>query len=242
MGGWSIYSRVAQFADCSRFTPPEGTRPLCQDVPSAERPGPDFYTWTEDSPARKLFGYPPAGADELGEWGWEAVKAQPLDYVRTVGGDFVRYFFPSLNDFRPYATIGYDLIDIDRRDPPIEEDIRTNYLNPYYEDQAPITVGEPVAWLADLQQIVRVHPLLLFEALLLALLGIWYSPGRLRWGLVLLTGASVLTLGVAAASTYNARYAIPVNGALLAAGAIGLWVLIGTIRRRDADGPASPAS
>ncbi len=38
--GWNLYSRVAPFADCSRFDPPEGTEVLCEDVPPAERPGP----------------------------------------------------------------------------------------------------------------------------------------------------------------------------------------------------------
>jgi hypothetical protein len=236
--GWGIYSRVAQFADCSQFTPPEGTEQLCETTPTDRRPGPDFYSWIDGSPARALFGPPPAGNDQLGEFGWAVVKSQPLEYAATVGGDFLRFLFPAINDFRPYAVADYEVLDIQRRDPPIEEDIRTNHLNPYYDFEAPVEVGGAAKALADLQEVVRLHPLLLFEALLLALFGVWRARGPLRWGIVLLAGAAVLVLAVSAASNYNARYAIPVGGPLLAAGALGLWVAIERFRSRVA--PSAP--
>ena len=37
-GGWAMYSRVAPFADCDRFTPPPDTRQLCEDRPASARP------------------------------------------------------------------------------------------------------------------------------------------------------------------------------------------------------------
>src|SRR5918998_616924 len=38
LGGRYAYARVAQFADCDEFTPPTGTRVLCDSRPSRERP------------------------------------------------------------------------------------------------------------------------------------------------------------------------------------------------------------
>ncbi len=39
VNGWSLYGRAAPFADCRKFTPPRGTRKLCQHTPPASRPG-----------------------------------------------------------------------------------------------------------------------------------------------------------------------------------------------------------
>jgi hypothetical protein len=39
--GWALYSRTAPFADCERFTPPEGTERLCETTPKESRRGPD---------------------------------------------------------------------------------------------------------------------------------------------------------------------------------------------------------
>ena len=52
--GWNAYAAIAGSADCSRFTPPPGTRVLCES--SEERAGktPEFYSWDGRSPARRL--------------------------------------------------------------------------------------------------------------------------------------------------------------------------------------------
>jgi hypothetical protein len=52
--GWNAYAAIAPDADCSRFTPPPGTRVLCE--PAAARRGktPEFYSWSGTSPARRL--------------------------------------------------------------------------------------------------------------------------------------------------------------------------------------------
>jgi hypothetical protein len=81
--------------------------------------------------------------------------------------------------------------------------------------------------LSDLQQVLRLHPILMFQAAVLAVLGIWLAAGRVRAALVLLLGVSLVLLVVpSAVATYNARYAIPIGGPLAAAGAIGLWVCL----------------
>lgn len=240
--GWGIYSRTAQFADCSKFTPPEGTEELCETIPSDERPGPDFYSWSEDSPAQREFGGPPGSDEKLGEFGWSVVRAQPFEYVRTLANDFTRYFFPRLNAGRPFADAGYDVFRITTRNPVIEEDVRVNWVGGFFEPVDPVEVTGFAGTLEDLQSLLRVHPLYLFQAVVLACLGVVFARGRVRAGILLLGGAGVLLLAVAATNTYNARYAIPINGPLLAAGALGLWVLLERYRARRSAASSANAS
>jgi len=77
----------------------------------------------------------------------------------------------------------------------------------------------------------------------LAAFGIWFAAGRVRAGIALLLGAGLLLLVISAAVVgYNARYAIPAGGPLVASGAIGLWVILQRLfeRRAAASGPVRP--
>ena len=47
---------AAPFADCSAFTPPAGTRALCEKSDARTRQGPDHYMWDGDSPAMGVVG------------------------------------------------------------------------------------------------------------------------------------------------------------------------------------------
>jgi hypothetical protein len=229
-GGWAIYARAAPFADCAQFTPPEGTDVLCQNVPPQTRPGPDYYTWRKQSPARRAFGYPPAADSSLRAFGVKAILAQPRAYASAVGRDFMRYFFPAINDDQFLAGVDYDYLDIQRRDHAIEKDIQNRMLA-YYDPDPQNVDKDALDTLTDFQQALRAHPLLMLQAAILGALGIWLGSGKARWALVLLLGTSLgLLLIPSAIGTYNARYSIPVGGPLIASGAIGLWVLIGRIR------------
>jgi hypothetical protein len=57
-GNFNLYGRVAPFADCSRFTPPAGTRDLCITVPVNRRPGPSAWLFSGASPAVRAYGEP----------------------------------------------------------------------------------------------------------------------------------------------------------------------------------------
>jgi len=236
--GWTLYSRAAPFADCSQFTPPQGTRPLCEVTPIDERSGPDFYTWNEDSPARMEFGYPPANNEALGQFGRRAILASPRAYVSAVGRDTLRYFFPDINDEQYLGGTPYEYLDIHRRDRDLERDIQAR-LAVYYEPES-LDVNESLLdTLTDFQQALRVHPILMLQALILGALGIWLGSGRVRAALVLLLGTSLILLVFPAAiGTYNVRYTIPIGGPLIGAGVIGLWVCIERLRGRQADAGA----
>ena len=68
--------------------------------------------------------------------------------------------------------------------------------------------------LSEIQDWVRVQPLLMLGAMLLGLAGIVFTRGRVRAVLILLCGAGLLLFVVpSATANYNARYAIPVRRA-----------------------------
>jgi len=80
----------------------------------------------------------------------------------------------------------------------------------------------------------------MLQALVLAGIGLWLSRGRVRAGLALLLGGPVVALLVASATVgYNARYVVPLEGPLIAAGAIGLWVILDQVRGRHDHGAGS---
>jgi hypothetical protein len=234
--GWALYSRVAPFADCTRFDPPAGTRALCETTPASERPGADFYGHEPGSPARRLFGEPPAGDEQLSEFARSALLAQPLSYVADLGRDLIRYFYPA---FQPqdFSGVGLEVLDVNRRAPGTEESLAAA-LNSYYADDR-YEIDSDTETLADLQDVLRVHPKLLLVCVLLGGAGLVLGRGRLRWGLVLLLGTSLGMMVIAPATAiWSARYAVPVSGPIVAAGAIGAWLVVERVRARVGRDPA----
>jgi hypothetical protein len=226
--GWALYSRVAPFADCTRFDPPEGTRALCEQTPVDARPGADFYAHEPGSPARRLYGEPPAGNDRLTAFARAALLAQPLSYAEDLGRDLVRYFHPG---FQPqdFSGVGLEVLDVNRRAPGTEEGLAAA-MNGYYDDDV-YEIDSDVETVADLQDVLRVHPKLLLLCVLLGGAGIVLARGRLRWGLVLLLGTSLGMMLIAPATAiWSARYAVPAGGPIVAAAAIGAWLLVARLR------------
>jgi hypothetical protein len=95
--GWYLYSRAAQFADCSKFTPPDGTEVLCQSEPPADRPGTRFYLFSPFSPAVAHFGPLGSHDDLLRQWARRAILAQPGDFLTTFWDNLRGYWVPSLS-------------------------------------------------------------------------------------------------------------------------------------------------
>jgi hypothetical protein len=230
--GWALYSRSAPFADCDRFDPPVGTEALCETTDPDTRNGPDFYGWEHGSPAVRLFGGPPVGDGALSDFGRQAITNQPLDYALAVARDTGRYFVPNLSA-NAFSGVGYDSLDIERRAPIIEQDV-SGRIDDYYADES-VAIEGGVGALGAVQDWLRVQPVLMAIALVSGVIGVVLGNRRQRCGLALLLGTSLLLLLVpSAVASYNARYAIAVGGPLVAAGALGAWLLIGargTVRR-----------
>jgi hypothetical protein len=236
--GWGIYSRAAPFADCDQFEPPAGTERLCQHIPPEKRPPPDIYGWSpKESPAHRVFGWPPAGNDQVAAFGWAAVRAQPGEYLEAVVSDVGRYFGFGVDSILFTSTrIQWERGDTRNVMP---------WINDYYQDER-YSVGGPIGEVEDLQEVLRVHPWLLSVALVAALAGLVVGRGRPRSmiGVFLIVGLLLVIIPPVTA-TYNFRYALPANGPLIAAGAVGVWLVItrmtAWLRHRRAAAHSGPA-
>jgi hypothetical protein len=220
--GRVLYARVAPFADCTKFDPPAGTSKLCETTPPEQRPGPDAYLWGENVVFEE-FGYAPGGDDQLAAFAREAIIHQPGDYFLSVLNDTVRHLVPGFHD--RFLVADYGFFEIRRRDPALEQELLT-WHNSYYQDETLHIDETGTVILSDLQQALRVPPVLMLQGLLLGALGAVFGRGRVRSGLLLFIGCGILTILVpSATATWTARYAIPANGVFVAAWAVGVWVV-----------------
>ena len=97
-GGWFLYGRVAQIADCSSMHVAPAARGLCEPT-GRPRQGAAFYVWSDRSPAVKTFGHLGGPRTEeadrvLGQFARATIRARPGAYIRMVSGDVLRYFRP----------------------------------------------------------------------------------------------------------------------------------------------------
>lgn len=248
--GWHLYQRGAPFADCSRFTPPEGTEQLCETTPAAERLGGDHYLYDEDSPARIAFGDFGNADDKVGAFARAAILAQPRDYARAVWRDLKAYWVPGS---RPYVDgAGGDLdpqLDWEITLPPDSRfDAATKagtqkgmelFFNPFTVDQD----AAGIRFLDTVQRIFRFGGTLLSLATLLVLVGLFVGPRRNRVGVLLFGGGGLALLAAPSLSAiYIGRYTVPAAGPLVGAAAIAiLSVARLEVQRRRATRDASAA-
>lgn len=240
--GWALYARVAAIADCGRFTPPAGTAGLCETTPVAQRNGPDYYGWV-GGPARRVYGQSPAGGPQLSAFARAVVLAQPVDYARMVGEDFLRYFVPPWWHVRPYGGVGDELTDIDRRAPGLEEQVN-QALASWYEPRVQDVDTPALRRLATLQDVFRVHPGVLLAMTVLGSVALVVCRGARRAGAALMMATTLLLLLVPVATAiFSQRYAVPVAAPVGVAAALGLSVIAERIRalrsRRSQTAPAA---
>lgn len=238
--GWTLYSRVGEFADCSRFTPPAGTRGVCQTMPSAARHSSNNYLYERSySPALHVFGTPPNGNDELAAFARQAILHQPFDYVRTVLRDLVRVASPHSWERTGSGnqTSGMLLYLRDRTG----EDAAQAAIAGYW-DTSGYRRGRIRAFDAFANATTVEGPVAALLGIF-AVLGVAWSRGPARRVALLFSIAAVgLLLAPAATLFYDVRYATAAFGPLAAAAAIGLQVSIQRLRRAtpDVDGRSTP--
>lgn len=220
MRGWNVYSRVAPFADCSRFIPPKGTARLCEQRPFAERPGPFGYVWDSESIARRKFPLGPESGKKLAAFAYQVIRNQPGDYMLAVTTDLVRYIAPSVGPQRSYGGQPREILSFGWRDPNVEEMVVRAMAWVY--DGTTVRVSAP-AMLAGYQRFVRLQGPILFAALLFTVVGWCWGRGELRMG-AFVFGLSALGLYVFPVLTvsYDFRYGIPPSTFLCVSGLLGM--------------------
>jgi hypothetical protein len=249
--GWYLYARAAQFANCKRFTPPDGTEVLCQDQPSSERPGTRFYLYSPSSPAEVHFGSIGSHDGQLGAWARAAIVVQPGDYLANVWRNLRGYWVPRTGP-KPSAS-ATDAWEVDNGldaalaftngfdtgfyhpvpGPPgqgaiswklaLGELIYIQSLERFYSDFHQHMNRTGLRFLRHWQRIVRFGGTALSIATLLVLLGLFTGTRRSRVAVVLF-GIGGLSLIVVPSLTANfwGRYTVPMAGPLAAAAAIAI--------------------
>lgn len=221
--GWSLYARAAPFARCGEFTAPRGTEMLCEGSSAADRPGGSFYLWDRHhSPARRAFGFPPAGAARVGAFARAAIVGQPGDYVQEVGRDLLRVVRPD-HSARPLSGGGSSTMAVERRSPRFEAEI-AGAANARYAPVS-VSVSPRVGLAAAYQRLTTWLTPILLVAYATIMVALVLAPRRRRRrgtpdGSLLLGGlALALVLTPIAVFQYTPRFAVPALGLWSAAGA-----------------------
>jgi hypothetical protein len=225
--GSAMYGRVAPFADCKRFTPPAGTEPLCDPTPASQRQGPGWHVFYGSSPLRRA---PIEAQRRVNDFALAALRHQPDDYAIAVLKDVGRYVAPSALK-GPGIGWGDEASGYRFGRPRLEEgravEVATSLFGP-----TRIERGSSVSALDRYQAIVRLHGGLLGLLVLLGVAGAFVADRRVRAAIVLLLAVTLTALVVpVAVATYDARYAVPVEGLVAAAGALGAWALAARLTR-----------
>jgi hypothetical protein len=236
---WNLYGRVAPWADCTKFTPPSGTRALCETTPPPKRAysSAEFYIYSPESPAQQLLGpaysisqYPHA-MSLLQRWSEAALLGQPLDYLHAVWLDTIRLVDPnahSYGDLSADEMIAFMLYGPDRH----------SGLNKFVTEwQTMLYPGDPAPYRGDIgplkewERITRVDGPWIVILLALCLAGPWLLLGRARSGMILfaVTALALLFFPIFTKG-YDYRFVIPAFGPLVAAGALAAWGLVVRIR------------
>lgn len=252
-GNWNIYGRVAPWADCRYFTPPVGTRALCQYTPVASRGwlGSRDYIFHTASPAQQLIGPPyvvskdPYAMRRLLEFSESAIAGEPLQYLDAIGRDTLRLFDPDLPSWGAGSAQG--LIDyLTKGSDGHGHDLFVTYWqNLFYPHDGPEhrgTIGPLSAW----EKLTRITGVWMGVLLVLLLASPWLAPPGLRSVAVLFGLVSLALLFFPILTTaYDYRYTIPAFAPMFAVGGIsawGLWLRIQARRHGGSVGGPRPVT
>jgi hypothetical protein len=247
LNGWFLYGRAAPFADCQEFQPPRNLRVLCEQLPPEQRKGAYYYVNDADGPGRQWFDLAPWACsprpmperpckdsqdDEVREFALDAITHQPGAYARVVVRDLARYVDPAVSAPRPRSGSLPEQARFGAEGRPTAEEI-AGYTDRRY-DGVSVDNNPGDAVLGSYQRVVHLGGLALLAALVLALLGAIAARGPLRWAILLfgLTAALLYVIPVVT-WTYDARYGIPGQPFLIAAGACGALALATRATRRE---------
>lgn len=226
---------MGEFVDCRSASVEREARPLC--VPPKPGAGALYYVFDPASPANRLFHGFSADPSRLAHsnrvlrgFATDQIRAQPLDYARAAGSDFLRFLTPGERS-RGTSDRALELATV---------------LNPVVRDRWFPRYEPPHATSAARDYVRLVHaPRWLLALLSLASLAVVALPGAVhgRRETFLFTGAGLAMLvGAAATSEFVLRYLEPSVPLLATGGALACSALAARVRapRPEPTAVASP--
>lgn len=245
-GAWNLYSRVAPFADCHKFTPPPGTSVLCEATPPSQRRlGIEQYTFDEAvSPADRAFGkgagpfWATQESDKkIAAWTRAVILHQPLEYLETVFESVLAYVGTVNLVFSSHNELGYNYQSFYHEALFAHQELETARVTrlDFYGANSYKTNSGLLNFVLGYETVTRVHGVLAAILMLLTFFAPFLPRGRPRQlGLLFFLMAWVALITPAASHTWDARAAIPPIGPLGGAAALGLWQ-VGRLGRRYRD-------
>ncbi len=237
--GWTLAARMSTFADCSKFTPPKGTEPMCSDpIPQSKRPNAAAYQFDPAvSPALRAFGSPSANYQITDKESLEftpdglqrkfalaVLRHQFGTYLGTIFDGTIKYINPAWGHGRtlewPQSTLIAELHNEGKENVSLPE-AALAYNQPLAYLRRDHTPLDGYAKFANLEGWPTVLLVLLMAA------GWIRSRGTQRTASALLSLVTLtLLISPVALLFYGARYAMPMYGPLAAAAAVGLDSLV----------------
>ncbi|MBW8481649.1 hypothetical protein [Actinomadura parmotrematis] len=264
-GSLMLYSRVSKFADCHKMDVPVEEMPLCVEPANRMRFSQDSL-WQRASPLNRYSGsrFGREKIEVAGPFARRAILAQPGDYLKVVGTDFLRSFTwnrPVFPDRATYDRYRFRATSEDLGEwPSPSGGTATDDAERYEHGPIRTRVNEPFAGIMRGYQSVAYLPGTLLGVLLLVGLGVVASTWR-RWGrraekarerhgtlAALLPWAlgTGLLLAPAATAEFDYRYILPTVPLACIAAALAFTpeARAGLARRfrRRAAAPAEPAA
>jgi hypothetical protein len=244
MSGFNLYGRVAGFANCKDFTPPAGTRGLCNDVPPGRRTeGTFYYTYNPASPFYRA-GLVPTTPDAsiAGRFARAAIEQQPLQYLKTVVKDLARYVAPYAITAPKDSGSSPGGMSFANTVPQNQGATPAQLASQYSVEYSQVDHALPSQGIRELlggyQEIFRLNGFAIALLALTAIAGLWLTRDHIRRGLVLLMVLAVyLYVAPVALSSYDVRYGVPPGLILAAAAGIGAWGAVDRLRGRPGRPP-----
>lgn len=235
---WPLYARVAGFADCREFTPPPGTRVLCDATPPGQRTqgGNDYLYSVVTSPAYRALANGQATPQDVKDFTFAALRNQPLDYLTAITLDQLRWIDPVYSGSgRGQEWEGFMMQMVDGADATAATggggaaiDYRPFYPEPGFSKDAK-ALAPLLAW----ERLTRLEGFVAIGLFGLALAGLWAPTARAKVGAVLACAVTAaLAIGPASLLMWQARYGIPVAIPLGLAAGIGAWAVAVRTRER----------
>jgi hypothetical protein len=231
-GGFQLYGRVAQFADCTKFKPPGRTRLLCRKTPSAQRPGPNAQLFASDAPLRQPeFNLQlPRDSAVLGRFAQQAILHQPGAYTSAL-----------VEDYKRIVGLGHGRLGDGANPWEMRFDYPHAYGNPtgattpdqiarlYRVEYTSVRAHPLSGWghvLGTYQGLVRLHEGLVIVLLALACVGVGLGTARARAGAGLFLGAALcLYLVPPLIALWDVRYGVLPGELLAVAATVGAWAI-----------------
>jgi hypothetical protein len=217
--GYFLYGRVMSFADCTQFDVPPNELGLCDTVPVADRPNANFYVWGQNAPSHLVPVPKGMKPDQLlRSFALNAIFGQPVEYARTVAGDFIHYFRPGHISGRldePGAQWRFPRA-LDHRQY-WDQAVRVD------DDSVPVIASGPASVLRGYQGLMFPDGPFFAVMLVLGVAGAWLLIGRPSGGpLALIVAIAIALLAVPLMTTmFDYRYFLPAIPFISLAGAFG---------------------